>query len=1273
MKRDGSDVVQRDLYWDPDDEETAELVDLRPDNVISFERFWRSQGWYAAVASTNDVARAAVVSNFPVKVVKLTDDCARVSTALVEVRRDNAYFKFLMVSFYGVVGSSRDTDVLLRDTCAALSNYGLPFILGGDFQFQPWESPIAGALASGLFFELEDCRLGPIPCTGPKRSRVIDYVVSSRHFTASEAHTVAGVADHAAVFYDIVGCDSVKDVSEAFQADAFQADFDAAEDVDHQWAVLASYADHALTGQEVASSRRHWAWVPRRRDRMVHKAAQLSEPLDLRRLRRLHRRLVQAVQHGCTVQLGRVVRRDLLQLSVDFPSLASFCSADVDMREAHCQVLLCINTRSEELRTSRMRAWRLKAREDCEKQRRWVKDRAELWLAREASTPDVAALSGRAVHPTAALEAELPAWKKLWTAVSNLDEHQRLVDSILERVPGLSEVECAFDVSPSALRQSMQRMVGRRAGSDSLVAQDLLCLPASWWSCFGIMWERVIADCVVPRAWKQVPVSLVPKSNGGFRPIALTAVAWRCGARAICAGLREWIDLWAGAVGFGGLPFRSVSDVHKRVHLALRSGTACGIQEDLRKFFDSVHVPLASRVLRHFGMPAKVIRLFSAFYEGQQRLLMMRGCCAPEWISASRGLVQGCPFSPLVGAAMMVVWAKLVSSSSVLGLSFQDDRTLLAKGSEAVDVQCEELAAANSLSRDFDCAFALTCDPSKSSVVGGQRAQVLADRLGYKRVEVLTLLGVSHPLDLHTPKTLDRFHMAKIRARLRFLPAVTRSCDQVLRHLHCLCFSPLQWAAGYAVPSADDLKSLSEPVKHVLQVELSQEAPQVLYHEVFSWRSSASFCCDWAVLQQGLALHSTRKDWHDELPLSEVMVPWHLALPSVSALMDKLQWVVSGDGSCIWRWDDHQRRRCFRIGFDGSLVLKEWLMLYHRRQNLARCGRVVKSLHRAGEGLAQGLVLPGSQSGSFIRALGHREIWKQAESIDLKRAAMATGGSVWHLGARKSIPSDRQSRCLCGLLMPSRAHLTFACEATRDLRQALEAPSTRVNDRLMARESVEEPPPPHTVADAELGEELAEDLRLPDAVLFAATDGSSEKNVGAAAVLLPQLGFSAVCGLQGEDQGPYKAELWALRLLLQVILKCDLTGLREIHIFCDCEAAILALLQGASSLPLLAQELVSLKSRLTSQGIAVHPHWVPSHGKHSDKWRPWPGVPADRQRAWNHQVDLLAAQECKRRLLPSLRARFAELLRHHKAWELGAIRASAKAADRFDAVLEDPG
>ena len=495
---------------------------------------------------TNDVARAAVVSNLPVTVVKLTDDCARVSTAMAEVRRDNAYFKFLMVSFYGVVGSSRDTDLLLRDTCAALSSYGLPFILAGDFQFQPWESPIAGALASGLFFELEDCRF---PCTGPKRSRVIDYAVSSRHFTASDAHTVAGVADHAAVYYDIVGCESpatfrgpafkptlhssVEDVLAAFQADAFKADFDAAEDVDQQWAVLASYADNALAGQAVASSRRHCAWVRRRRDRVVHTAAPLSEPLDLRRLRRLLRRLVQAVQHGCAVQLGRAVRRDLLQLSVDFPSLAPFCSADVDMGEARCQVQLCINTRSEELRTSRMRAWKLKAKEDCEKQRRWVKDRAELWLSREASTPDVATISGRAVHPTTALQAELPAWKRLWTEVSNLDEHQRLVESLLERVPGISEVECAFDVSPGALRRSMQHMVGRRAGSDSLVAQDLLRLPASWWSCFAVMWERVIADCVVPRAWKQVPVSLIRKSTGGFRPIALTAVAWRSGARAI--------------------------------------------------------------------------------------------------------------------------------------------------------------------------------------------------------------------------------------------------------------------------------------------------------------------------------------------------------------------------------------------------------------------------------------------------------------------------------------------------------------------------------------------------------------------------------------------------------------------------------------------------------------------------------------------------------------------------------------------------------------------
>ena len=37
-------------------------VDLRPDNAISFERYWRSQGWFAAVA-LKEISRQSGVQN----------------------------------------------------------------------------------------------------------------------------------------------------------------------------------------------------------------------------------------------------------------------------------------------------------------------------------------------------------------------------------------------------------------------------------------------------------------------------------------------------------------------------------------------------------------------------------------------------------------------------------------------------------------------------------------------------------------------------------------------------------------------------------------------------------------------------------------------------------------------------------------------------------------------------------------------------------------------------------------------------------------------------------------------------------------------------------------------------------------------------------------------------------------------------------------------------------------------------------------------------------
>ena len=93
-------------------------------------------------------------------------------------------------------------------------------------------------------------------------------------------------------------------------------------------------------------------------------------------------------------------------------------------------------------------------------------------------------------------------------------------------------------------------------------------------------------------------------------------------------------------------------------------------------------------------MPPAVIRLLCSFYDGQERLLCYRGSCARSWVQASRGLVQGCLLSLLIGSAVMAVWSRFMEGPQAFGLSLQDDRTLVARPAHG-EVQRQALALAS--------------------------------------------------------------------------------------------------------------------------------------------------------------------------------------------------------------------------------------------------------------------------------------------------------------------------------------------------------------------------------------------------------------------------------------------------------------------------------------------------------------------------------------------------------------------------------------------------
>lgn len=79
------------------------------------------------------------------------------------------------------------------------------------------------------------------------------------------------------------------------------------------------------------------------------------------------------------------------------------------------------------------------------------------------------------------------------------------------------------------------------------------------------------------------------------------------------------------------------------------------LSQDLSKFFDSIDYELLCLTLKWLCMPPQVLQVIKSFYTGGRRLLTYRRETDGQWIQQERGILQGCPFSPLIAASFMKV------------------------------------------------------------------------------------------------------------------------------------------------------------------------------------------------------------------------------------------------------------------------------------------------------------------------------------------------------------------------------------------------------------------------------------------------------------------------------------------------------------------------------------------------------------------------------------------------------------------------------------------
>ena len=267
------------------------------------------------------------------------------------------------------------------------------------------------------------------------------------------------------------------------------------------------------------------------------------------------------------------------------------------------------------------------------------------------------------------------------------------------------------------------------------------------------------------------------------------------------------------------------------------------------------------------------------------------------------------------------------------------------------------------------------------------------------------------------------------------------------------------------------------------------------------------------------------------------------------------------------------------------------------------CGKVTI---RADPTLARGLDLGPPPPEARFRFQGHAVALQESNSRYMRRAAAASGGSCWffNAGLKLSVAHDRM-KCSCGAAAPSRPHVTWSCPTNEDLRRGHQMPLDRAAERLFARPTPQMPAAPEPSDTEDFARSL--DSVISRALqpgepsehdrVYVATDGSSERSVGAFAVVVGEPSQAFAAGSGSEDQEAYRQEALALHATLASLHRVWQPGMKHcVFIVTDCMSAMQAVTGGGGalgSMPLLMQSARSLLSGLGARGCRVSFVWGP--------------------------------------------------------------------------------
>ncbi|CAH8471399.1 unnamed protein product [Schistosoma rodhaini] len=340
-----------------------------------------------------------------------------------------------------------------------------------------------------------------------------------------------------------------------------------------------------------------------------------------------------------------------------------------------------------------------------------------------------------------------------------------------------------IDIGPPTIEEiSMairQIKSGKAAGPDNIPAEALKANVTATAKILHILFGKIWDEEHVPTDWKEGLLIKIPKKGDlskcdNYRGITLLSIPGKVFNRVLLNRMKDSVDAQLRDQQAGFRKDRSCTDQIATLRIIVEQSIEWNSSLyinfiDYEKAFDSVDRTTLWKLLRHYGVPEKIVNIIRNSYDGLNCQIVHGGQLTDSF-EVKTGVRQGCLLSPFL-FLLVIDWIMKTSTSGGMhgiqwtgrmqldDLDFADDLALLSQTQQQMQEKTTSVAAASA-------AVGLNINKGKSKTLRYNTIctnPITLDGEALEDVEIFTYLGSI--IDEHGGSDADvRARIGKARA-----------------------------------------------------------------------------------------------------------------------------------------------------------------------------------------------------------------------------------------------------------------------------------------------------------------------------------------------------------------------------------------------------------------------------------------------------------------------------------------------------------------------------